>query len=254
MSVVYVLAYRQLKRFLRARARIITSIVNPIIWIIFFGLGWANAFNFPMARMIFGGLDYLTYLSSGIVAMAVFSASFIAGISVIWDKQFGFLKEILVAPASRSGAIIGRILGDSIIAVIQGAIILGLSFTIAHSLRVSGVPQALGYSFILAIGFTSLGIILALKISSMEAFQMIISFLMLPLVFLSGAFYPIKFMPTWMKWIAYVNPLTYAVDGMRYYLTGVSSFDPLLDLGLLVALTIVFLVIAARLFEKTTIE
>jgi len=207
-----------------------------------------------MAKMIFNGLDYLTYLSSGVVAMAIFSASFIAGVSVIWDKQFGFLKEILVAPASRSEAIIGRIIGDSIIAMLQGAIILALSFTIAHSLEISGIPQALAYGFVLAVGFTSLGIILALKISNIEAFQMIMSFLMMPLVFLSGAFYPIKFMPMWMKYVAYVNPLTYAVDGMRYYLTGVSSFNPLIDLVVLIILSIVFLVVAAKLFENATIE
>ncbi len=254
MSSVYVMMYRQLRRFMRARARLVTSIVNPIIWMVFFGLGWANAFNFPMARAIFGGLNYLTYLTPGVVAMAVFSASFIGGVTVIWDRQFGFLKEVLVAPARRSATIVGRIVGDSLISVLQGAIILALSFALAPGLKASGVPLTLLYSFILALAFTSLGTSLAIKITSMEAFQMIISFLMLPLIFLSGAFYPIKFMPEWMKWIAYVNPLTYGVDLIRHALTGVSSINPLIDAVVLTASTAALVSVAAKLFGRATID
>ncbi len=254
LDALIVMAYRQLKRFRRGRARLVSSVVNPIIWIVFFGLGWSNVFNFPMARAIFGGLDYLSFLTPGVVAMSVFTASFIGGITVIWDKQFGFLKEVLVAPAPRWATILGRIIGDSLIAVLQGLIILGLSFLVAHSLNPWGVPASMFYMLILSLAFTGVGVSLALKITSMEAFQMIISFLMLPLVFLSGAFYPLKYMPDWMKIIAYVNPLTYTVDGIRYWLTGVSTFNPLLDLAVLAGLAAIALVAAARLFSKTTLD
>jgi len=249
-----VMAYRQLRRFVRTRARVLASIINPIIWIVFFGLGWANAFNFPMAKAIFGGVDYLTFLTPGVTAMAVFTASFIGGVTVLWDKQFGFLKEVLVAPASRASIILGRIVGDSIVALIQGLAILALSFTIAHSLRPWGVLPATVYAFILALGFTSAGVVLALKITSMEGFQMVITLLMMPLLFLSGAFYPIKFMPGWMKWLAYINPLTYAVDGMRHYLAGVSTFAPLTDLAVLSAVTAALMGAAAWLFRRATID
>ncbi len=249
-----IMAYRQFRRFLRTKARVVTSILNPIIWIAFFGLGWANAFNFPMAKAIFGGVDYLTFLTPGVTAMAVFTASFIGGVTVIWDKQFGFLKEVLVAPASRTGIILGRIFGDAVIAVLQGLAIMALSFTIAHNLNPYGVLPALAYAFILALGFTSAGVALALKMTSMEGFQMVVSLLMMPLVFLSGAFYPIKFMPDWMKWVAYINPLTYAVDGMRHYLSGVSTFNPLTDLAVLCVITAAFMALASKLFEKATID
>ncbi len=254
MSSIQIMAYRQLKRFWRARSRVVATIVNPIVWIVFFGVGWASAFNFPMAKAIFGGLDYITYLTPGIIAMTVFSASFTSGISVLWDKEFGFLKEVLVAPLSRSGALIGRALGDSITAVMQGAIMLALSFAIAHGLKITGVLPTILFSFILAMSFTSLGIIIALKITSMEGFHMIVSFIMLPLIFLSGAFYPITFMPEWMKILAYINPLTYSVDGIRYFLTGTANFTLTTDAIVLAVLAAILTGVACYLFEKATIE
>ena len=253
-GTIYIMAYRQLKRFLRAKSRVVSTVVNPLIWLVFFGLGWANAFSFPAARALFGGLDYLSYLAPGIVAMTVFSASFISGVSVLWDKEFGFLKEVLVAPASRSAAILGRALGDAAVAVVQGAIILALSFAIAPELSAAGVLPAIGYSFLMALGFTSAGILIALRMTSMEGFHMIVSFLMFPLVFLSSAFYPLDYMPTWMRAVAYVNPLTYAVDGVRGCLVGVSSFNPWVDATVLTLLSAVLMLAAMAGFERATIS
>ncbi len=249
-----VMAYRQLKRFLRARSRVIGMVVNPLVWLVFFGLGWANVFNFPMATAIFGGVDYLTYLAPGIVSMTIFTASFVAGISVLWDKQFGFLKEVLVAPASRTAAILGRAAGDSVTAVAQGMIILAMTFLLAKGLNPQGVLPALGVGFLLALAFTSLGITIAMKMKSMEGFQMLMSFIMMPLLFMSGAFYPVTAMPDWMRALSRLNPLTYAVDAMRYYLAGTSVMDPMLDVAFLAALTGVLLTISAATFKKATIE
>ena len=249
-----VMAYRQLKRFLRASSRVIGMIVNPLIWLVFFGLGWANVFNFPMATAIFGGVDYLTYLAPGVVSMAIFTASFVAGISVLWDKQFGFLKEVLVAPASRTAAILGRAMGDSVTAVAQGMVILAMTFLLAEELNPQGVLPAVGVGFLLAMSFTSLGITIAMKMRSMEGFQMLMSFIMMPLLFMSGAFYPISAMPDWMKALSRLNPLTYAVDAMRYFLTGTSAMDPAIDIALLAALTAVLIGISAATFRKATIE
>ena len=254
MNAFITLAYRQLKRFTRARSRVIGSFVNPIIWLVFFGLGWSQVFNFPMARQIFGGVDYLSFLAPGIVAMTIFNSSFISGISVIWDKQFGFLKEILVAPASRKAAIVGRIVGDSLTSLFQGTIILLLTFMIADSLTVSGIPFVLLIGFMLAVAFESFGGSLALRMTRMEGFQMIMSFLMLPLLYLSGAFYPIDTMPNWMQVLAHINPLTYAVDGSRYFLLGTSKFSITTDLSVLALLSIALLGIAMYSFERATIE
>ncbi len=254
MQAFLVMTYRQVKRFFSARSRLIMSIVNPLLWTIFFGLGWSGVFRTPMMRAVFGGLDYMTYLASGIVAMTITMGSFFSGLSVIWDRRFGFLKETLVAPAPRSEVILGRAFGDALTAVIQGLIVLLLMFAIAPGLRPVGILPALGYGLLLATGFSAFGIALAVKLSNVEGFQMIINLITLPLIFTSGAFYPVETMPEMLRYIAYVNPMTYAVDGMRYWLTGVSTFDPTLDVALLAVLSVVMMVAAAKVYEGATIE
>ncbi len=254
MRVFTTMVYRELKRFSHSRARVIGSIINPLIWLIFFGMGWSGVFNNPMASAIFGGVDYMTYLVPGIVAMTVFNMSFMQGITLIWDKQFGFLKEILVAPASRTEAILGRITGGAIMAMIQGVIILALSFALAD-LKVSGILPALGLSFLVGIAIAGMGVAIALKMTSMEGFQMVVMMIMLPMTFLSGAFYPVKTMPDWMQWLAKVNPLTYAVDGSRYYLAGVTlTFGIATDWLVLAGLAALLAGIAALEFRKATID
>ncbi|BAD85334.1 ABC-type multidrug transport system, permease component [Thermococcus kodakarensis KOD1] len=255
MEALTTMAYRQLKRFSRARSRVIGMIINPLIWLVFFGLGWSKVFDNPMTKMIFGGVDYLTFLAPGIFAMTVFNMSFIAGVSVIWDKQFGFLKEVLVAPASRRGSILGRIIGDSLVTLAQGTIILTLTYPLAESLKLSGFLPALGVGFLLSMAFSGFGVSLALKMESMEGFQMVMMVLMLPLTFLSGAIYPIDTMPGWMKALAYINPLTYAVDGARHFLVGanVAKFSLAVDLGVLTVLAALLVGLAMVEFERATI-
>jgi len=254
MKGVVPMVYRQVKRFVNARSRLVMTIVQPLIWLVFFGMGWSRAFSFPGARAMFGGLDYLTYLASGMVAMTVMTGSFMSGVSVIWDKQFGFLKETLVAPASRAEVILGRALGDALVVNLQAMVILALVFLIAPVLNPAGVLPAFLYGLLLSLGFASFGIALSVKLSSMEGFQMIVNLITMPLLFMSGIFYPITTMPDWMKAIAYFNPATYAVDGMRYWLTGVSYFNPAEDIALLLALTAILLFIGVRSFERATIE
>ncbi len=254
MRVFTTMVYRELKRFSHSRARVVGSIVNPLIWLIFFGKGWSGVFSNPMATSIFGGVDYMTYLVPGIVAMTVFNMSFMQGITIIWDKQFGFLKEILVAPASRTEAILGRITGGAIMAMMQGIIILALSFALAD-LKLPGVLPALGMAFLVGIAIAGMGVAIALKMTSMEGFQMIIMMIMLPMTFLSGAFYPISTMPGWMQWLAKMNPLTYAVDGSRYYLAGVTpAFGMTADWLVLGGLAALLAGIAALEFRRATID
>jgi len=250
----YIMAYRQVIKFFRARSRVIGSVVNPLIWLAFFGLGWANVFNFPLAKQIFGGVDYLTFLAPGILGMTVFTSSFISGISIIWDKQFGFMKEVLVAPSSRTAAMAGRLFGDSLTTLLQGGIILAFMYPLATSLRPIGALPSFLLAFLASIAFSSLGVVIALNMKSMEGFQLIINFLMIPLLFLSGAFYPVNTMPLWMKVLAYLDPLTYGVDGMRYYLAGTSALSPLIDWVMLTALAASLILAASAMFRKTTIE
>jgi len=241
------MVYRQTRRFLRSKSRIVGMILNPIIWIVFFGIGWSRIFKGPME--IFGGVDYLTFLAPGIFAMTIFNQSFISGVSVIWDKEFGFLKEVLVAPTSRKESIAGRIFGDSIVATCQGTLILLLTFSIAK-LDIFGILPSILIGFMLALAFTSFGVSIATKMESMEGFHAIVGILMLPLIFLSGAIYPIDAMPEWMRVIAYANPMTYAVDGARLYLVGTSKFPILIDWIILVLIDVVLLGVAMIAFER----
>jgi len=279
LSPFIAMVYRQVKRWWSARSRVITTIINPLIWIIFLGLGWGAVFqpgsiNSPsipgvpvnvIAKTIeeyfnrlFGGVDYITFMVSGMAAMTVFMASFLGGISVIWDKQFGYLKETLVAPAPRWLVITGRIVGDSIVNTLQSLIIILLGFAITTRINPIGIPVALVYLFTTSIAFSSLGVIIALKLGSIEGFQMIVNLLTMPLMFMSGVFYPVNTMPDWMKVFAQFNPLSYSVHSVRYWLTGANVgleyMTPTIDIAILAAAAITLLVIAGWAFNKATVE
>jgi len=253
-NILYAMMYRQIRRFIRATSRLAATLINPIIFLVFFGLGWSTLFKGNIAKMLFYGLDYLSYLAPGIFIMTLFTGGFIGGVSVLWDKEFGFLKEILVAPASRVYAIIGRALGDALTTILQGFIILAAMYGIAPSLDLYGIIPALGIGFIIALTFNSLGIIIASRMTSMEGFHLIVNLIMWPIIFLSGAFYPVDNFPEWIKPVIYLNPLTYGVDATRYLLTGISRISLTIDLTALLLMTISTLAIAAYLFEKTTID
>jgi ABC-2 type transport system permease protein len=279
LSPFIAMVYRQIKRWWSAKSRVVTTIVNPLIWIIFLGLGWGAVFkpsnvNSPtipgipvnvIAKTIeeyfnrlFGGVDYVTFMVSGMAAMTVFIASFLGGISVIWDKQFGYLKETLVAPAPRWLIITGRIVGDSVVNTLQSLIIILLGFTITTRINLTGVPVALVYLFITSIAFSSLGVVIALKLGSIEGFQMIVNLLTMPLMFMSGVFYPVNTMPEWMKTITQFNPLSYTVHAVRYWLTGANVgleyMNPTTDITILTGAAIILLAIACWAFNKATIE
>ncbi len=252
--IVYAMTYRQLRRYFRARSRLIGTLINPLTFFLFFGVGWSASLKGSMARQLFEGLDYLTFLAPGIVMMAVFTASLVGGISVIWDREFGFLKEVLVAPASRTYAILGRALGDSLSSVLQGIIILLPLYLMVPALKISGLLPMIVVAFVTAMTFNSLGIAIASKMRSPEGFQLIMNLVTLPLIFLSGAFYPIDNLPEYAKVLFYVNPLTFSVDLSRYLLTGKGSMNPVVDLAVLAILSLIFLIISIRIFEGSTID
>ena len=159
-----------------------------------------------------------------------------------------------MAPSSRKAGIAGRVIGDSLVIALQGLIILVFSLIIATNIRITGIVPAILTGIILSIAFSSIGISMALKMGSQEGFQLIMNFLLMPLLFLSGAFYPIDTMPDWMKYLAYIDPLTYAVDASRYFLIGFSKFSIFFDMVALAGLATVFLLVAMFLFERATIE
>ncbi len=253
-GILYAMTYRQLKRYFRAKSRLIGTIINPLIFFLFLGMGWSFSLRGGISKQLFGGIDYLAFLAPGITVMTIFTSSLIGGISVIWDREFGFLKEVLVAPASRTYAILGRALGDSLTSVLQGAIVLAMMYFMVPGLKLEGSLPVLVLGLVTALTFNGLGIAIASKMRSPEGFQLIMSLITLPLIFLSGAFYPIDKLPSLARVIFYINPLTFAVDATRYYLTGINSIPLIADVMILLILCAAFLAISIRIFERSTIE
>ncbi len=261
MESMYIMIYRQLKRFIRAKSRVVGMILNNILWLVFFGLGWAYTLRGPIASALFRGLDYLAFLLPGIFTTSIFQASFMGGISVIWDKQFGFLKEVLVAPTPRSLTILGRAIGDALVSVVNGLIMLSLGFMLTSHLNPLALPIILVIGLMVALGFTSMGIAIASTMRSPEGFQLIVGLLTLPTTLLSGAMFPLSNAPYWMQLAALVLPLTYAVDLIRFHLVGISFLSsvywwltPEIELLLLVIISVILIFIAIEMFKRTTIE
>ncbi|ALL00272.1 putative daunorubicin resistance ABC transporter inner membrane subunit B [Pyrodictium delaneyi] len=249
------MAYRQLLRFRGARSRVANAVIFPLMWLVFFGYGWSVAFNQlgPMATRMFGGLSYLEYLAPGIIVMTVFTGGFGSGLGVIWDREFGYLKEILVSPAPRSAVLLGRITGDTLATMIQGTLMALLVSLAADYTSPRGILAGLAAALVAAYASASIGTLIALSMKSPEGFHMVVNLVMMPMLFLSGAFYPLDPLPGWVKAIAYVNPLTYAVDLTRGLMYGVHTLPLALDALGLAVVTGVFTLAAVAKFSKTYI-
>jgi ABC-2 type transport system permease protein len=245
MSAVYVMWIRQLKRYSRSRARIIGSLGQPLLFLLGFGFGFGSIFKQA------GQGNYIHFLAPGVVAMTILFSSVFSGIELIWDRQFGFLKETLVAPVPRLAIMIGRTLGGATVALLQGLIVIVICFITGLRVdRWSAVPMALVYMLLTAVLFTAFGTALASVLSDFQGFQLVMNFLVMPMFFLSGALFPLTSVPRAIEIIATCNPLSYGVDGLRLALIGVAHFGAATDLAVLSALTAVLVVVGAYLFSK----
>jgi ABC-2 type transport system permease protein len=218
---IYTLWLREIKRYLRDRARIISSFVQPLLWLVIFGSG----IRFSQTQV--GNLTPQQYLFPGIVGQTLLFTSMFMGISVIWDREFGFLKEILVAPISRFSVFIGKMLGDSTDALIQGTIVFVLALILGIPLGPLTFLEALPIMILITFGLVGIGLTVASFIESLESFGVIQSFINLPLFFLSGALFPIRGdVPNWLQIASSFNPLTYGIDALRTVILG-SAWQPL---------------------------
>lgn len=242
---IYALYLREMIRMYRSKVRLITTIVMPFLWLIVIGNAFKNAFSFMMPHV-----DFLSFLTPGILIMTMVFTSTISGITTVFDREFGFLKEILVAPVKRSSILIGKLLGGVTQAMIQAIIILLLAIAMGASLDLNGMAGMILTMFIVATAFVSLGLAFASKFTSMEGFQMVMNFLIQPMIFLSGAFYPTKTLPSWLQWAVKLNPLTYGVDAIRYFAIGVNEFNVLFDLLALILFSVAMIAIGAHAFSK----
>jgi len=220
---VYTIWYRDILRFWHDKMRIISSIALPLLFLIVFGSGLSSRMG-----LLGPGIDFAQFIFPGIIGMTVLMSSFMAGVSLVWDREFGFLKEVLVAPISRISVAVGKALGAATIAMLQGIIILLFAPLIGVSLSVWTVLALLPLMFLLAASMGSLGILLATRIRSMEAFQAVMQMVMFPMIFLSGVFFPMDGLPAWMSVLVKINPATYGIAPIRQVVLGTSpgsSFD-----------------------------
>ncbi len=243
-DVIYTVWLREVKGFLRARERIITSLSVPFFWFIIFGTGLASSIQFKNLNT-----DYSIFLAPGIVTMPLLFTSMMSGISVIWDREFGFLKEMLVAPVSRVSIILGKATGGATIATLQGILIL-LLFILLGTKPTISLLISLPLMFVIALGFVSLGIAIASLLKTIEGFNLIANFTVMPLFFLSGAFFPITNLPPWLGILSRIDPMTYGVEMLRYIITGTSYVPFYLSLPLILIFTTSTIIIGAYIFTK----
>ncbi|MCE8422684.1 MAG: ABC transporter permease [Candidatus Methanoperedens sp.] len=246
VQTVYTMWLREMIRFSRSKSRIIGSLATPIFFLVILGTGFSSAF-----QVRGGGTFDKSYLAPGLIGMAILFASMMGGVSIIWDREFGFLKEILIAPVSRFFVALGKAVGGVTTAMIQGILIMMIAWLIGvRFVSIWGLIESIAIMFIMGIGFIGLGIAVASKIESHEGFQMVMSFLTMPLVLLSGAFFPIHNLPAWLKALVYANPLTYGVEALRYCLLGSSTIPISISVIVLLSFATSMIALGGKLFGK----
>lgn len=245
MNILYILWLRQVKRYIRSRARIFGSLAQPLLFLVALGFGFG-----PLYAKAGQG-NYIEFLAPGVIAMSILFTAIFSGIEVIWDRQFGFLKETLVAPVSRFRIVVGRTLGGATVAVIQGCIVFVLTLLVGFR-PVSAVMVLVAAlaMFLVATLFTALGTAIASKLNDMQGFQLIMNFLVMPTFFLSGALFPLEGLPKGLAIVTRINPLSYGVDAIRGALTGAHHISYAVDFAVLGGVTIVCFVIGSYLFTK----
>jgi len=249
-KAIYVLWLREVKKFFRVKSRLIGSLATPLFFLVFLGFGLSSMSlpNLPQ------GTRYISFLVPGIVGMGLLFSSVFSGVTVIMDRQFGFLKEIMVAPVSRVSIVLGRIAGGATASMIQGLMLILITFLVGFEMvNPLSLLLAIVFMALISITFIGLGLIFASRMKDTQGFQLIVNFVIFPLFFLSGSLYPINNLPSVIRYLSYADPLTYGIDGLRAVLIGFSVFSPWFDFLVLVGFAIIMVLIASYLFEKSRV-
>lgn len=247
MNVISILVVRQLKRYVRARARIIGALGQPLLFLIAMGFGFGPTY----AKA--GNGSYIQYLAPGIICMGIMFTAVFSGIEIIWDRQFGFLKETLVAPVPRLTIVLGRTLGGALVALIQGCIVLSACFIVGFRIeKWYMLPAGLLFMALIAVLFSAFGSAIGSVVEDMQAFPLIMNFMVMPLFFFSGALFPLQGLPSVLRVVIHLNPLSYGVDGLRSALTHATGQGIGLGLDYLILslATLALLGIASKLFSR----
>ena len=226
LRAIYIIWYRDIIRYSPDRLRLIASLSQPLLFLVVFGTGLSSALGGAAGG--FGAapgasVNYVQFIYPGIIGMAVLFTSIFSAMSIVWDREFGFLKEVLVAPIDRSAIAIGKTLGGSTQAMVQGILLLVLAPIVGVTLTPLAVIELIPLIFVLAFALTTLGVVLAAGIKSMQGFQAVINFLMMPIFFLSGALFPLGNLPWWMTGLTRIDPAAYGIDPLRRVILGASG-------------------------------
>ena len=245
MKKLYILWLRQIKKYLRSKSRIVGSLAQPLLFLLALGYGFGSVFKQA------GQGNYLNFLAPGIIGMSIIFTSIFSGMEIIWDRQFGFLKETLVAPMSRLNIMIGRTLGGATVATIQVLVVMIISMFFGfHPTNWLAIIPSVGIMFLMALLFTSLGTMIASLMDDMQGFQLIMNFLVMPLFFLSGALFPLQGLPTALAIIARIDPLSYGIDALRALLINAGHYGLSIDVLALGGITILFLWLGSYFFKR----
>lgn len=250
-QTIYVMWLREMKRFLRAKSRVIGTLTMPFFFLLTMGFGLRPNFSFAGMPQ---GTGYLEFLVPGILGMTMLFNSMVAGFSVLWDKEFGFLKEIMVAPVKRSVIVLGRIAGGITTALIQGVLLFLMSLLMGFkATNILGVFLAFLFMILIGVGFIGFGVAFASKIEDTQGFSLIMQFIIYPIFLLSGALFPVTNLPGWLRSFSLIDPMTYGVDGLRASLVGFSQFHLLLSFVLLLIFDLAMVFLGTWFFSKTEV-
>jgi ABC-2 type transport system permease protein len=245
LEVIYALWRRDMIKFLRDRRQLVTSLTRPLLWLLAFGFGLRGSVRLPT-----GGPDYVSFLVPGLTSMTVLFASMFAAITIVWEREFGFLKELLVAPVPRGAIVAAKILAGSSTAMIEATMTLALSPLVGARYSPLGALAALPVLVLFGMGVNALGIVVAARMKSFEGFGSIVNFVIQPVFFLSGALYPITGLPHVLRALVIANPMSYAVDAVRGLCLGHHGFPLVLDVGVVLASAVVLGALATRAFRR----
>jgi ABC-2 type transport system permease protein len=227
LACIHMVWQRDIIRYFRERSRFYGSIARPALWLFILGMGLRG----PAARI--QGVNYTQFIFPGIIAMTAIFTSMQSAISIIWDREFGFLKEVLVAPVPRTSIVLGKGLAGTTLSLIQGSIILALAPLVRVPLHPLHIVPLLLVMALMSFALTGIGIVIAARMTSFQGFGTIMNFVIMPMWFLSGALFPVQGLPWWLMLLVRVNPLSYGVDLVRWLVLGFSYYQPWLDLGFL---------------------
>jgi ABC-2 type transport system permease protein len=242
---IYTIWLREMKRFVRYRSRILTSVVTPLLWLVIFGTGLGSAIRFGNVA---GG--YQAFIYPGIIGQTILFTAIFSGVSVIIDRQYGFLKEILVAPITRPSIVFGKAIGIGTAAVIQGIILLVLSFVVGVQMTPLIFIACTLLMIPISVGLAGVGLLIASFTDSMEGFNLIMSFVVLPMFLLSGALFPVSGLPMFLQAAVYLDPLTYGVDALRQIILGTGVIPLHISITVIMVFAAVMVFLSALMFTK----